>query len=65
MRKNEDGQGNGDEGDAVANDLHHPGEVEDEKLPLHVSIWKWVEIILHYLRILLVIRMAQEQTHFL
>ena len=30
MRENEDGQSNGDEGDTVANNLHHPGEVENE-----------------------------------
>ena len=39
--QNEDGEGNGDEGDAVPDNLHHSGEVEDEELPLHISIWKW------------------------
>ena len=43
MGENEDGQGNGDEGDAIPNNLHHSREVEDEHLPLHVSICKTVD----------------------
>ena len=38
MRENKDGESDGDEGDAVADNFHHPGEVKDEHFPFHIGI---------------------------